>query len=172
MFRFNPLVPLNLDELSQKELTPLLPRHKRAGGLQIPRTNFRSASAQRVDWEAPIAAAILISATAKVFTNTRLLPAEEKETCSAPCRGWESSFPRQRPPRRVLTLRADAAPCCGRAFQILFPTAHLFRVPHAVGQQVRLEAHGGRGRHFIWWLYDDTHRLSVHKQGASAEMNS
>lgn len=77
-FRFNPLVPLNLNELSQKELTPLLPRHKRDGGLYNPHINFHSASVQHINWKAPNAAAILIFATAKVFANKGLLPTEEK----------------------------------------------------------------------------------------------
>lgn len=117
MFRLDPLVPLNLDELSQKELTPLLPRHKRAGGLQNPRINFRSASAQRVDWKAPIAAAILISATAKVFTNTRLLPAEDKVACS----GKESEEAQRSTLQGLGTIlpspvaaQAGSYPACGR----------------------------------------------------------
>lgn len=81
-FRFNPLVPFNLNELSQKELTPLLPRHKGDGGLYNPHINFHSASVQHINWKAPNAAAILIFATAKVFTNKGLLPAEGKATRS------------------------------------------------------------------------------------------
>lgn len=95
------MVPLNLNELSQKELTPLLPRHRCDGGLYKPHINFRSASVQYINWKVLNAAAILIFATAKVFTNKSLLPAEEN-TCSgeeseeaqqAIPSAWEPSFP-------------------------------------------------------------------------------
>lgn len=107
-FRFNPLVPLNLNELSQKELTPLLPRHKRDGGFYNPHINFPSASVQHINWKAPNAAAILIFATAKVFASKSLLLAEEQDSeeaqqsnphslgtilPAAPCWGPKSFFP-------------------------------------------------------------------------------
>lgn len=71
-------MPLKLNELSQKELTPLLPVHKWDGGLYNPHINFCSASAQHINWKAPNAATILIFAAAKTLTNKNLLSAEER----------------------------------------------------------------------------------------------
>lgn len=80
-FRFNPLVPLNQSEWSQKELTPLLPVQKQEGGLYNPHINFLSASVQHINWEVPNTAAILIFATAKALTINSLLLAEKRAMC-------------------------------------------------------------------------------------------
>lgn len=112
-FRFNPLVPFNQSEWSQKELTPLLPVHKQEGGLYNPHINFLSASVQHVNWKVPNTAAILIFATAKALTISSLLSAEKRAMCleewSEDTRSRGSILPSSWLHRCFVPLRADAA---------------------------------------------------------------
>lgn len=143
-FRFNPLVPLNQSEWSQKELTPLLPVHKQEGGLYNPHINFLSASVQHINWEVPNTAAILIFATAKALTINSLLLAEERAMC---LEEW-SEDTQSRGSMRVLCSLACrcslSSSIWGHGLQIPFHTLLFFHILLMAGQQTGLQADGGR----------------------------